>query len=770
MSKVEILTVNDFSKDAYLDYSMAVVKGRAIPDVRDGMKPVQRRILFAMSKLRLFPSARHVKSARVVGDVIGQYHPHGDTSVYDAMVRMAQPFSLRYPLVDGQGNFGSREGDPAAAMRYTESKMTPLAEALIEELNQDTVDFSPNFDGTLQEPVSLPSRLPILLMNGTKGVAVGLATEFPPHHLGEIAAASRMVLLDDKVSDEELLNHIQGPDFPTGSTLISSREEILKIYREGRGSFRLRAKWRVEPDGKDGKKWKLVFYQIPQETNVEKVHMEIERLLDPKPGEKDGKKLQLTPEQLRLKKMFSELVASVDNHSDRNEKVRLTIVPADKKIDPDTLALTLCAHTSLESNYPANLVAVDDKGTPRQGGLTEWIRQWCYYRILTVRRRLMDEKRAVDHKLHLYKGRLSLLDRIQEVVKMLTESDNPKQDLMDKYGLDEIQAEDILEMRLRQLARMERYKLEDEIKKLTAEQTRLDKLLKNDKLLRQLVVQELDNDVKKFNDERRTEVKPEESSSAKKIMDTAVVEKLGPEPVGIVITERGWLAWKPVKSLEEAEQADYKIKAGDNVKQVFFADRNQDYVWAMDDSGRAYSLKLTELPSKSDTMPFTQWFDISGKIIAGGVGNNETRWMVAGQNGCGFIAKGADIFNRMKAGKAFLTLDKDELPLTPLACPNEFTDNQAIISITTDGRVVAFPAKEMKVLPKGKGVALLGLVGEAKLYSYKVVSLEDDVSFKTKGGKIITSKPNDWKTVLGPRSAGKKGKSLFKDPEGATFN
>ncbi len=325
-------------------------------------------------------------------------------------------------------------------------------------------------------------------------------------------------------------------------------------------------------------------------------------------------------------------------------------------------------------------------------------------------------------------------------------------------------------MRLRQLARMERYKLEDEIKKLSTEQARLDKFLKNDKLLRQLVVQELDTDVKKFNDERRTEIRAEENSPTKKTIDIAVVEKIGPEPVGLAITERGWLAWRPVKSLEEAEQVDYKIKSGDKIKQVFFADRNQDYVWVMDDNGRAYSLKLTELPSKTDTLPFTQWFDVGGKIITGSTGSMETRWIVAGQNACGFIARGSDIFNRMKAGKAFLTLEKNELPITPVVCPPTFSDKQVLVSLTTDGRVVAFLAKEMKVMSKGKGVALLGLTGDSRLFSYKIVSLGDDISFKTKGGKIITSKPDDWKTVLGSRSAGKKGKLLFKDPEGATFN
>lgn len=764
MSQVEHVSIEGFAKSAYLAYAMKVVKDRAIPDVEDGIKPVQRRILFAMQQLKLLgTSAKPMKCARVVGDVIGKYHPHGDSAVYEAMVRMAQPFSLRYPLVDGQGNFGSRDGDPAAAMRYTEARLTPIAAALLDELAWETVDYKPTYDNSHEEPTTLPSRLPFLLLNGSYGIAVGMATNLLPHNLNEVVEASKLLLSKPKSKFEDVMEHIQGPDFPTGGKLISSREEILRVYAEGRGTLRIRSKWSVEPVGKS---WRLIVHELPQDTSTAKVMMAIDELIDPKPAEKSGKKQPLKPEQLRLKKMFGDMIDNYVDGSDKDHPVRLVIDPKDRKMDPEVLAMALCAHTDMEMNVSPNFVCVDMEGNPRQGGIVDWLRQWCDYRVETVRRRLMDEKARVDRRLHLLAGRLSILDRIEEVIKVLKKSVEPKKDLMEIFGLDEIQAEDVLEMRLRQLANLEKTKILDEQAKLLAEQMRLAKLLEDEKLMRKQIIKEIEADAKAFGDERRTEIAPSESSSAKKQTQNLVSERLSPEPVAIVLTERGWLGWRPAKTFEEAKEADYKVKAGDNIRRMWVGDRNADYAVFMDETGRAYSLKLTDLPSKADMMPLTTWFDPQARIVEGAVGGPSSQWIILGNSGYGFVVKGADWINRMKAGKAFLSLGEHDRPLPPIPVPEGTAPETSVVVLSTDGRAVGFPLSEIKVLPKGKGVGLIGLAGEHRVSDAALV--EDGLALKTaKGAKA--NLPSDLSSWMGARSSGKKGKALHKQSEGAIF-
>lgn len=768
MTKNEVVSIEEYASQAYLAYSMNVVRARAIPEVSDGLKPVQRRILYAMRRLRLDASANPMKSARVVGDVLGKYHPHGDGATYDAMVRMAQDFSLRYPLVHGEGNFGSRDGDPAAAYRYTEAKLTPIAAALLEELSRDTVDFKPNFDGKEREPATLPSRLPFMLLNGASGIAVGMATEIPPHNLREVVEGAKLLLRKPKTTDEQLFEVIPGPDFPTGSSLISSPQDILSTYKEGRGSVRLRARWRKEEHERG--RWSLVFHEIPQGTNTEAVMMEIDDLLDPKPKEKNRKKLPLTPEQNRLKKLFGELIRNYENGSDRDEPVRIVIHPADKKIDPDVLALTLCAHTSLERNVPVNMVAIDLDGRPHQASLREWLSQWCEYRLITVRRRLEDEKRGVDHRIHILNGRLSILDRIQEVVKLLTTSEQPKEDLMVKYKLDEVQAEDILDMRLRALARLERYKLEDERAKLLPQQERLAKLLSDEKAIRRLVISELDADAKAFGDDRRTLLEPAEATSAKDVAASPIAEKMAPEPVAIALTERGWLAWRPAKSMEEALTLDFKIRAGDSIRRIYFGDRS-DYMLLLDEAGRAYSLRLTELPSRADTMPLTTWFEApdNARFLEGAVSKPTDQFLVAGQKAYGFIVKGADWISRMKAGKAFLTLTAGELPLPPHPVPQSLADDAHVLALATDGRSVAFPLADMKALAKGKGVAIMSLGPDCLLSDLVVFDAQNPPMLNAGGKNPVKIAPDHLDSLRGARSAGKKGKLLHKRAAGAVF-
>lgn len=765
-NQVQPTSLTEYAKRAYLEYAMSVVKGRAIPDVEDGMKPVQRRILFAMHRLKLAPPAKFMKSARVVGDVIGQLHPHGDGAVYEAMVRMAQPFTLRYPLVQGEGNFGSRDGDSAAAMRYTEARLAPIAAAVLDELKWDTVDFKPNFDGTQEEPDTLPARLPFLLLNGASGIGVGLATELPPHNLGEVVAASKLLLLKPKTSVDDLLQVLPGPDFANGATLISSEDEIKKIYTEGRGSFRLRAKWSIEGEGT--KRWKLIFHELPQTTSTQKIMLEVDELMDPKPKEKNGKKLPLKPEQLRLKKLFGDLIDTITDASDLDAPVSIVIEPKDRKMDPNTLALTLCAHTSLEDTVPTNLVAVDNKGTPRQSNLFDWLGQWCEYRVVTVTRRLRDEKARIDHRLHLLEGRLKVLDHLRDVIDVLEKSDQPKQDLMDKFDLDEIQAEDVLEMRLRQVARLEKTNIIEEIGKLRPEQKRLGDLLADEKSIRKLIIKELDADEKAFGDDRRTTLAPAVSSAASrsKPLDDIMAERLPPEPVAVVLTERGWLGWRPAKTWEDALVSDFKVKTGDSIKRMFLGDRNADYMLLMDENGRAYSLRLMDLPSKNDMLPLSTWFDLQGKVAEGALGNGDQQWIIAGSGGCGFVVKASDWINRMKAGKAFLTLSSEEKPLPPVPLPAGVDPKNPVLALATDGRAVAFTLDEVKVLPKGKGVNLMGFAKGHHLSD--VVLVEEGMQLQTAKG--TAAKLNvDISGFIGPRSSGKKGKALHKQSEGAVF-
>lgn len=756
---VEKARIDEFARPAYLAYAMSVVKSRAIPDVEDGLKPVQRRILYAMQQLGLVHPAKPAKCARVVGDVIGKYHPHGDSAVYEAMVRMAQPFSLRYPLVSGEGNFGSRDGDNAAAMRYTEARLAPISAALLDELSHDTVDYRPNYDNAQTEPVTLPSRLPFALLNGASGIGVGMATELLSHNLREVVAGAKLLLSKPKATLDELMEHIPGPDFATGACLISSPAEIRKVYDEGRGSLRLRARWVVEPVGKS---WRLVFLELPQPSSTKDILEQVEELINPKQKERDNKKIPLSAEQQRLKRLFGDLVEKIVDGSDDRQPIRLVIEPKDKKVDPDTLALMLCAHTGLEVNVSPNMVMVDDVGTPRQSSLIDWLGQWCSYRIVTVRRRLEDTKARLDHRLHILAGRISILDRIHEVVRMIQDSPDPKSDLMSKYKLTEIQAEDVLEMRLRQLANLEKTKILDEQRAKQAESDKIGKILDSDKAIRKLIITELDADNKAFGDDRRTRLEPSEAANVRKQMEAGVSSaRLAPEPVAIALTERGWISWHPAKSMEEALQTEFKIKTGDEVKRIFFADRATDQLFLIDQTGRAYSLRLMDLTSKSDTSPLTQWFNSPAPIVEAATGNDKSRFIVAGSSGYGFIVNGAAWSNRMSAGKAFLTLADGDVPLPPLPLSGDEPATARVVTLSSEGKSVSFPLSELKVLPKGKGVGLMGLAKGSSLKDLALVAEGGTVLIKAQD-KHAKIGPDDWGSVDGARSSSKKGRALHK--------
>lgn len=487
----------EYTHQVYLRYAISVVKGRALPSVSDGEKPVQRRILYAMHRLGLTPGAKPVKSARVVGDVIGKYHPHGDSASYEAMVRMAQDFVLRYPLIDGQGNFGSRDGDSPAAMRYTEVRLTKYAELLLSEVDAGTVDFRPNYDGSEQEPVDLPARLPLLLLNGASGIAVGMATECLPHNMREVGNAAIALMHNPLMTVDEVLQHVQGPDFPGGGQLISSAKEIREAYATGRGIFRVRARWTIEQQARG--QWRMVVHELPPGVSVKKVLEEIGEFADPqvKTGKKD-----LSVEQKQMKQLFLDALETVRDESGKDASVRIVLEPRSSRMPQEQFIALLLAHTSLETTIPANMVAIGLDGRPNQKNILQLLTEWVQFRTTTVTRRSRTRLNQVQKRLHILEGRMVVLLNIDEVIRVIREADDPKADLMAQFGITEIQADDILEIRLRQLARLEAIRIEKEMSELKTEEDGLEFVLSNAMAMRDMIIGEIETDVKKHGDDR----------------------------------------------------------------------------------------------------------------------------------------------------------------------------------------------------------------------------------------------------------------------------
>ena len=523
-------TLSEFASRAYLAYAMSVVKGRALPSVEDGEKPVQRRILYTMREMGTRSDAPHKKSARVVGDVLGRYHPHGDTATYDAMVRMAQDFTLRYPLIDGQGNFGSRDGDSPAAYRYTEVRLTPFAEhVLLSEIDRGTVDFVDNYNGEFKEPRLLPARLPVLLLNGASGIAVGMATEIPPHNLKEVAEACALTLEGDPDA-KPVIRTIKGPDFPGGGQIISAREEIKRAYETGRGSIRVRARWKVENLARG--QYRIAVYELPPNTSAARVLSEIDELVNPKP--KAGKK-SLTPEQQSLKAATLALLESQRDDSDAEHPVRIVFDPRTSKVDAQELMDFLLAHTSMESNVSLNLVTIARDGRPRQIGLAEVIAEWCSFRLDVLERRLKYRFEEVADRMHILEGRMIAFLNIDKVIKVIRNADEPKPELIRAFELTERQAEDILEIRLRQLARLEGIKIERELAELKKESASLKKLLASPAERRKLAAQEVREDAERFGDKRRTMIEEAER------ITVSAVTTVADEPLTVILSRNGFI-------------------------------------------------------------------------------------------------------------------------------------------------------------------------------------------------------------------------------------
>ena len=692
----DYLPLDQYAERAYLAYAMSVVRSRALPQVEDGMKPVQRRILYAMHDMRLSPTAKHVKSARVVGDVIGKYHPHGDSSVYDAMVRVAQDFSLRYPLVDGQGNFGSRDGDSAAAMRYTECRLTPVAQLLLAEIDRGTVDFVDNYDGAFEEPRLLPARLPMVLLNGASGIAVGMATEIPPHNMGEVAEAACLLIRDPSADIDDLMTVLPGPDFPGGGQLISPPELIRDIYECGRGSLRVRARWRVEELARA--QWRVIVDELPHGVSTASVLAEIEALTNPQP--RAGRK-ELSQDQKNIKQVVLGVLESVRDESSDQAPVRIVLEPRSSRIARDEFMAVLLAHTSLESSVAVNLTMIGRDGRPQQKNLRRAISEWIDFRYDTVERRTRHRLSEVDRRIHILEGRMIAFLNIEEVIRVIRESDEPKQALIDAFELTEVQAEDILEIRLRQLARLEGIRIEKELGELRDERSGLQHLLDSRSAMTKLLLKEIKADAKTYGDERRTLI---EAVAAAAPAEISVPD----EPVTVIVSRNGWVRTRQGHGIEPGSIG---YKAGD----FGFALIESRTTWPLivvDTQGRAYTARVSDLPGgRGDGVPITTLIGFQGgaKLAQVVSAAPDALFMFANSGGYGFICSVADAMSRQKAGKAFMTLDRGERVLPPVPACGDW-----ILALSGNGRMLVFPRSEMKIQAGGRGIIVMGLdAGEA---------------------------------------------------------
>ncbi|OOE15371.1 DNA topoisomerase IV subunit A [Stutzerimonas degradans] len=725
---VERRSLADFTEQAYLNYSMYVIMDRALPHIGDGLKPVQRRIVYAMSELGLNADAKHKKSARTVGDVLGKFHPHGDSACYEAMVLMAQPFSYRYTLVDGQGNWGAPD-DPKsfAAMRYTEARLSRYSEVLLSELGQGTVDWVPNFDGTLDEPATLPARLPNLLLNGTTGIAVGMATDVPPHNLREVAAACVRLLDEPNATVEQLCEHILGPDFPTEAEVITPRAELLKIYESGRGSVRMRAVYRVE----DGD---IVVTALPHQVSGAKV-------------------LEQIAAQMQAKKL--PMVADLRDESDHENPCRIVIIPRSNRVDADELMTHLFATTELESSYRVNTNVIGLDGKPQVKNLRVLLGEWLTYRIGTVRRRLQFRLDKVEKRLHLLDGLLVAFLNLDEVIHIIRTEDQPKPVLMARFELSELQADYILDTRLRQLARLEEMKIRAEQDELMKEREQLLALLGSETKLKKLVRKELLADAETYGDARRSPII--ERAEARALSEN---ELLPSEPVTVVISEKGWV--RCAKG-HDIDATGLSYKAGDGFKAAAGGRSNQ-YAVFIDSTGRSYSLAAHSLPSaRGQGEPLTGRLTpppgASFECVL--LPDDDALYVIASDAGYGFVVKGDDLQAKNKAGKTLLSLPAGAKVVAPR--PLHSRDDDWLAAVTTEGRLLVFPVRDLPQLGKGKGNKIIGIPGERvasrEEYLVDLAVLPAGATLTLQAGKrTLSLKADDLEHYKGER--GRRGNKL----------
>ena len=713
------LDLGGYAQRAYLEYALSVVKGRALPDVCDGLKPVQRRILYSMDRMGLGYSgntaAKPVKSARVVGDVLGRFHPHGDQSAYDALVRLAQDFNQRYPLIDGQGNFGSRDGDGAAAMRYTEARLAKITGLLLDEIDMGTVDFMPNYDGSTEEPRQLPARLPFALLNGASGIAVGLATEIPSHNLREVADACVALVKNPRLADEELFALVPGPDYPGGGQIISSSADIQDAYRTGRGSLKVRARWKIEDLARG--QWQMVVTELPPGVSAQKVLEEIEEITNPKV--KTGKKA-LTQEQNQLKASMLAVLDGVRDESSKDAPVRLVFEPKTGKVPQQELITALLAHTSLETSAPINLTMVGLDGKPVQKSLRQMLEEWVEFRQTTITRRSQHRLAKVLDRIHILEGRQLVLLNIDEVIAIIRAAEEPKAALIARFNLSERQAEDILEIRLRQLARLEAIKIEQELAKLRDEQKKLEEILGSPAALRRLLVKEIEHDAKTFEDPRRTLIQADKRAVAEvKVLD---------EPVTVIVSQKGWVrtqkGWNPNKS---EGRADYAFKAGDSLYGAFecrTVDTLLVFGTAKGGSVRVYTVPVASLPGgRGDGQPVTTMIELEAgtQVAHFFAGPPAAQLLLSSTGGFGFMAAIEHMMSRHRSGKAFMDVAEGDQLCRPsvvggAAGTEPLPAATHVCCVASDRQILTFDIAELKLLPKGgRGLTLMDLAPKARL-------------------------------------------------------
>jgi topoisomerase IV subunit A len=731
-------SLSAYAQRAYLEYALSVVKGRALPDACDGQKPVQRRILYSMSRMGLgfggangAIGAKPVKSARVVGDVLGKYHPHGDSAAYDAMVRMAQDFSQRYPLVDGQGNFGSRDGDSAAAMRYTEARLARITSLLLDELDEGTVDFIPNYDGSFEEPRQLPARLPFTLLNGASGIAVGLATEIPSHNLREVADACIALIKTPKLADDELYAIIPGPDYPGGGQIISSATEIAAAYSMGRGSLKVRARWKIEDLARG--QWQLVVTELPMGVSTQKVLEEIEELTNPKI--KAGKKA-LGVEQLQLKQTLLSVLDVVRDESGKEAAVRLVFEPKTSRIEQSELITTLLAHTSLESSTPINLTMIGIDGRPAQKSLRQMLTEWIDFRQTTIARRSQHRLTKVLDRIHILEGRALVLLNIDEVIAIIRQSDEPKAALIERFKLSDKQAEDILEIRLRQLARLEAIKIEQELKTLREEQGKLEEILGNPSALKRLMIKEIEADAKQFADPRRTLIQAEK----KAVLEVKILD----EPVTVVVSSKGWIR---ARTGHGHDAASFAFKEGDGFYGTFecrTVDTLLVFGSAAKGTGRVYSVAVSLLPgARGDGQPVTTLIELESgtQPLYYFAGPASATLLLSSSGGYGFLATVDTMTSRPKAGKAFISCAEGE----SICKPSHASGTSGSVALnpathvacaSTAGRILTFEISELKQMAGGgRGLLLIDLDDKDTLAGAAAYTRSVRISGIGRGGK-----------------------------------
>ncbi|MCP3675040.1 MAG: DNA topoisomerase IV subunit A [Gammaproteobacteria bacterium] len=728
MEGIEERSLADFTEEAYLNYSMYVILDRALPHIGDGLKPVQRRIVYAMSELGLSAQSKYKKSARTVGDVLGKFHPHGDSACYEAMVLMAQPFSYRYTLIDGQGNWGAPD-DPKsfAAMRYTESKLSVYAKCLLQELGLGTVDWLPNFDGTMKEPAILPARLPNLYLNGTTGIAVGMATDIPPHNLREVSAACCHMLEHPKATVEELCEFVKGPDYPTEAEIITPKDDLIKMYETGRGSIRMRATYTIE----DGD---VIIEAIPHQVSGAKI-------------------LEQIAAQMQSKKL--PMVADLRDESDHENPTRLAIVPRSNRVDIEQMMGHLFASTDLERTYRVNMNMIGIDGLPRVKNLREFVKEWLIFRISTVRRRLQYRLDKVSERLHILDGLLAAFLNIDEVIAIIRQEDDPKPVLIKRFGITDIQAEAILDLKLRHLAKLEEMKIRAEQSDLAEEKQGLELILSSDRRLKTLVRKEIEEDTELYGDDRRSRIV--ERNEAKALSDTDLMPS---EAVTVVLSEKGWIRCAKGHDMDPLA---LNYKSGDEFQDSAKGRSNMSAL-ILDSNGRSYALPTHTLPSARG-----QGEPLSGRLnpLAGAtfksvmMGDDAQQMLFASDAGYGFVGTLGDLFSRNKNGKAMLKLPSGSEALTPKRVMDY--DNDLIAAVSNEGRLLLFPIKDLPILGKGKGNKIISIptnrvkLREESVVGIEVINLGSSLTVHS-GKRHLTLKPKDIEHYLGER--GRRGNKL----------